>query len=197
MMLTKKIMSADEYALGPNLVKRVVPMAVAGDGMFEGYASLFGIVDLGGDEVMPGAFRASLARRDAKHVRMLWQHDPASPIGTWVSMTEDARGLKVKGQLNLAVARAREALALMREGAVDGLSIGFRVKRASKARTGGTRKLMELDLWEVSIVTFPMLPQARVSAVKRERAPLRSGASLQPPTRDVVTLMRRAAALMK
>ncbi|MDB5596764.1 MAG: peptidase [Hyphomicrobiales bacterium] len=195
-MLTKKIMSADEYACGPNLTKRAPPMAVAGDGMFEGYASLFGIVDLGGDEVMPGAFRTSLARRDAKHVRMLWQHDPASPIGKWLSMTEDARGLKVKGQLNLAVARAREALALMRDGAVDGLSIGFRVKRASKSRGGSTRKLMELDLWEVSIVTFPMLPQARVSAVKRERAPQRV-ANLQPPVGDVATLMRRAAALMK
>jgi HK97 family phage prohead protease len=123
-------------------------------------------------------------------VRMLWQHDPASPIGSWISMSEDARGLKVRGQLNLAVARAREALALMREGSVDGLSIGFRVKRASKPPRGGIRKLLELDLWEVSLVTFPMLPQARVSAAKRSPAP-------PQVTGEVATLMRRAAALMK
>ena len=78
----------------------------------------------------------------------------------------------MKGRLNLAVARAREALALLREGAVDGLSIGFRVKTARKSATGGVRRLIDLDLWEISIVTFPMLPQARVTSVKR--APARS-----------------------
>lgn len=80
---------------------------------------------------------------------------------------EDGRGLKVKGRLNLAVARAREALALIREGAVDGLSIGFRVKTAQKSRGGGIRRLLEVDLWEISIVTFPMLPQARITQVKQ------------------------------
>jgi HK97 family phage prohead protease len=142
-------------------------LSLRADGMFEGYASIFGLVDLGGDQVAPGAFAQSLARRSARQVRMLWQHDPAAPIGSWLSIEEDWRGLKVKGQLNLAVARAREALALLREGAVDGLSIGFRVKTARKMASGGVRRLVELDLWEISIVTFPMLPQARITAVKR------------------------------
>lgn len=137
-----------------------------GEGLFEGYASLFGIVDLGGDEMAPGAFRRTLERRGAPNIRMLWQHDPSMPIGTWLSMAEDGRGLKVKGRLNLAVERAREAFALMREGAIDGLSIGFRVKTARKAATGGVRRLIEVDLWEVSLVTFPMLPQARVTSLK-------------------------------
>jgi HK97 family phage prohead protease len=142
-------------------------LSLRADGMFEGYASVFGLDDLGGDQVAPGAFSQSLAKRSARQVRMLWQHDPAAPIGSWLSIEEDWRGLKVKGQLNLAVARAREALALLREGAVDGLSIGFRVKTARKMASGGVRRLVELDLWEISIVTFPMLPQARITAVKR------------------------------
>jgi uncharacterized protein len=141
------------------------PPAVDGDGLFEGYASLFGIADLGKDVVAPGAFSDSLARRGPAGVRMLWQHDPAEPIGRWLSIAEDARGLKVRGRLNLAVARAREVHALMREGAVDGLSIGFKVERAAR-RSGGLRRLEKLDLWEISIVTFPMLPGARVAAVK-------------------------------
>ncbi|MDB5546466.1 MAG: peptidase [Hyphomicrobiales bacterium] len=142
-------------------------LSISEDGVFEGYASIFGLVDLGGDQVAPGAFAQSLTRRGARQVRMLWQHDPASPIGSWLSIEEDWRGLKVRGRLNLAVARAREALALLREGAVDGLSIGFRVKTARKTAGGSVRRLLELDLWEISIVTFPMLPQARVTTVKR------------------------------
>ena len=142
-------------------------VSLGADGVFEGYASVFGLVDLGGDQVAPGAFARSLATRSARQVRMLWQHDPAAPIGSWLSIEEDWRGLKVKGQLNLAVAKAREALALLRDGAVDGLSIGFRVKTARKTAGGGVRRLLELDLWEISIVTFPMLPQARVTTVKR------------------------------
>ncbi|ACK82569.1 HK97 family phage prohead protease [Methylorubrum extorquens] len=130
------------------------------DGHFTGYASLFGVPDLGRDTVAPGAFAASLARRGARGVRMLWQHDPAEPIGSWLSLKEDGRGLRVAGRLNLAVQRAREIDALMREGALDGLSIGFRVVRASPERGG--RRLIAVDLWEVSLVTFPLQPNARV-----------------------------------
>ncbi len=85
-------------------------------------------------------------------------------------MREDARGLFVRGRLTTEVARAREVLALMRAGAVDGLSIGFRtVKGRADAKTG-VRRLLEVDLWEISVVTFPMLPAARVSAVKGAEA---------------------------
>jgi uncharacterized protein len=141
--------------------------AIDADGVFEGYASLFGIADLGKDVVMPGAFSDSLKKRDASAIRLLWQHDPAMPIGRWISIEEDRRGLRVRGKLNLAVERARDIHALMREGAVDGLSIGFRVERARAERPTGLRRLEKLDLWEISVVTFPMLPGARVESVKR------------------------------
>lgn len=143
------------------------------DGAFEGYASLFGIADLGKDVVDRGAFRDSLVRRGAAGVKMLWQHDPTEPIGRWLELREDSRGLYVRGRLSLAVERAREIHALMRDGAVDGLSIGFRSQRARTEPRSGLRRLQKVDLWEISLVTFPMLPQARVSAVKALRPPLR------------------------
>jgi HK97 family phage prohead protease len=145
----------------------VPPTAVDAVGVFEGYASLFGEADLGKDVVMPGAFRDSLKTRGAAQVRLLWQHDPAQPIGRWLSIAEDLRGLRVRGQLNLAVERARDIHALMRDGAVDGLSIGFRVERARAERPTGLRRLEKLDLWEISVVTFPMLPGARFETVKQ------------------------------
>jgi HK97 family phage prohead protease len=164
--------------------------AVGLDGAFEGYASLFGLADQGGDVVMPGAFRQSLARRGAAGVKLLWQHDPATPIGVWLSIEEDARGLKVVGQLDLAVAKARELHALMRSGAVDGLSIGYRTERSRKDPRNGNRRLERVDLWEISLVTFPMLPQARVSAVKGLRQRYRILATNED-TR-LIRAMRRA-----
>ncbi len=139
---------------------------VSAGGGVEGYASLFGVEDQGRDMVMPGAFRASLARRPAADVRLLFQHDPAQPIGVWEEIREDARGLYVRGRLIEEVARAREVLALIREGALDGLSIGFHARKASRDARTGQRRLHEIDLWEISIVTFPMLPGARVAAMK-------------------------------
>lgn len=136
-------------------------------GAFEGYASLFGLVDMGRDEIMPGAFRESLARRGPAQIKLLWSHDAREPIGIWERADEDSRGLKVAGRLNLSVTRAKEIHALMREGAIDGLSIGFRTQRAVTDRKTGVRRLFKVDLWEISLVTFPMLPQARVSSVKR------------------------------
>jgi HK97 family phage prohead protease len=146
-------------------------------GLFEGYASLFGVADLGRDVVEPGAFRESLARRGARGIKLLWQHDPGEPIGRWLALAEDARGLKVRGQLNLAVGRAREIHALMREGAIDGLSIGFRTERARTDVKSGLRRIAKVDLWEISLVTFPMLPGARVGAVKRSPVPEPEAAS--------------------
>ena len=141
-------------------------LAVAEDGTFAGYASLFGNTDLGRDMVMPGAFAASLRRRGTGGVKMLYQHDPAEPIGVWEEIREDDRGLWVKGRLSVGVARAREVLSLMRDGALDGLSIGYRTVRGRNDRKSGVRQLIEIDLWEISVVTFPMLPEARVEAVK-------------------------------
>lgn len=137
------------------------------DGSFEGYAALFGRVDLGRDLILPGAFARSLNERGASGVRMLFQHDPAEPIGTWLAIREDATGLFVRGRLTLDVARAREVLALMRAGAIDGLSIGFRTVEGRTDPRSRVRHLVRIDLWEISIVTFPMQPEARIAAVKR------------------------------
>ncbi len=127
----------------------------------EGYASLFGQADQGGDVVQRGAYQGSLTT--GRKVKMLWQHDPAQPIGVWDELREDERGLYVKGRLLDSVEKGREAAALIAAGAIEGLSIGYRTKRAVKD-AGGKRVLMELELWEVSLVTFPMLPSARVAA---------------------------------
>jgi HK97 family phage prohead protease len=130
-----------------------------------GYASLFGATDQGGDVVQKGAYGASLTRlaKAGSGVKMLWQHDPSRPIGVWDEVREDGKGLYVKGRLILEVQAAREAQALLQAGAIDGLSIGYRTVRSEKA-AGGQRLLHEIELWEVSLVTFPMLPEARVQA---------------------------------
>lgn len=140
-------------------------MRLEDDGRIEGYASLFGAVDAGGDIVLPGAYAASLKRLAGRGgaVKMLWQHDPAQPIGVWESVAEDGRGLYVKGRLLNAVEKGREAAALLAAGAIDGLSIGYRTVRAERDGKG-RRLLSELELWEVSLVTFPMLQNARVGA---------------------------------
>lgn len=133
--------------------------------VIEGYASLFGQTDQGGDIVQQGAYGASLAglKQAGRSVKMLWQHDPAQPIGVWDELREDGKGLYVKGRLLDSVEKGREAAALIAAGAIEGLSIGYRTKRAVK-NPQGKRVLTELELWEVSLVTFPMLPNARVAA---------------------------------
>ncbi len=137
----------------------------AGGTQISGYASLFGDVDQGGDVVQAGAYAASLKTVAAagRSIKMLWQHDPTQPIGIWDEVREDAKGLWVKGRILGDVAKGREAAALIAAGAIDGLSIGYRTIKATK-NTKGQRLLSELELWEVSLVTFPMLPSARVGA---------------------------------
>ena len=146
-------------------------LALAPDGTVSGYASLFGIADQGGDIVQKGAYAGALARlkREGRAVRMLWQHDPAQPIGIWEELREDGRGLFVKGRLLCEVQKGAEAAALVAAGAIDGLSIGYRTLRAEK-NAKGQRLLHELELWEVSLVTFPMLPEARVRSKAEDSA---------------------------
>jgi HK97 family phage prohead protease len=137
-------------------------------GEFEGYASTFGNVDRGGDVVEAGAFAKTL-KKGASKVKMLFQHDPSQPLGKWLEMAEDRKGLWVKGKLNLEVQRSRETLALMKDGAIDSLSIGFRaIKSAPGDAAGVFRKLLEVDLWEISLVTFGMNERATVRAVKED-----------------------------
>ena len=134
-------------------------------GVIEGYASLFNVVDSGGDIVAPGAYRASLERLAAedRKIKMLWQHDPNAPIGIWDDVREDDKGLYVKGRVIQDVTKGREALKLIEAGAVDGLSIGYRTINAYKDNNG-RRILQKVELWEVSIVTFPMLPSATIAS---------------------------------
>jgi len=115
--------------------------------------------------VAAGAYGASLERlaEAGRRVKMLWQHDPAQPIGVWDEVREDGTGLWVKGRILTEVARGREAAALVASGAIEGLSIGYRTLKATR-NDKGQRLLQELELWEVSLVTFPMLPSARVGA---------------------------------
>ncbi|MEM1360140.1 MAG: HK97 family phage prohead protease [Pseudomonadota bacterium] len=133
--------------------------------VIEGFASLFGTPDQGGDIVVKGAYAKSLETLTEKGraVKLLWQHDPAQPIGVWDEVREEDRGLYVKGRLLTDVARAREAACLIEAGALDGLSIGYRTVKSQRDESG-RRLLTELDLWEVSVVTFPMLPEARIGA---------------------------------
>jgi len=146
-----------------------VPLsAQPGSGVFSGYASLFNQRDASGDIVMPGAFHQSLLRRPAEDIRMLFQHDPAEPVGTWLEVRETQRGLYVLGRLNKFVQRGRELLALLESGGIDGLSIGFKTLSARKDKATAARLLTKIDLWEISFVTFPMLDGARVSAVKSD-----------------------------
>lgn len=143
------------------------------EGTIEGYGSVFGLLDRGGDIVEPGAFKASLAewRKRKQLPSMLWQHDSSSPVGVWTEMVEDDKGLKVKGELILDVPQAAVARALMKRGAVKGLSIGYRTKEAEVDRVTGARRLKKVDLWELSLVTIPMLPEAQITGVKGDFEP--------------------------
>ena len=140
-------------------------------GSFEGYASLFGVPDLSRDIVVAGAFRETILKSGPESVRLLWQHDPSEPIGIWTALQEDSKGLFARGRLNLETQRGRELDALIRQGAVNGLSIGFRTKRARRNANGFGRDLLAVDLWEISLVTFPLLPDARLMRASQNHMP--------------------------
>lgn len=146
--------------------------AVDDDGLFSGYGSVFGEVDSYREVVAPGAFAESLSQIAAKGrpVPVLWQHRSGEPIGVYTSLSEDARGLKVEGQLVLEVGRAKEAHALMKAGAVSGLSIGYYVREDSWDEKERIRTLKKVDLVEVSLVTFPANDDARVDTIKSKLA---------------------------
>ncbi len=183
------------FARAPVLDAKFTPLAFKSlddTGLFEGYASLFHREDLGHDVIQPGAFQASLAQRGPAGIKMLFQHDPNQPIGLWELIREDVRGLFVRGRLMPEVARAREVLALMKAGALDGLSIGFKPISARRDAKSGIRRLFKVDLWEISIVTFPMLPEARVAAVKS-----RPFAARTPTERDFERWLTRDAGLSR
>ncbi len=142
--------------------------ATGDDGTVEGYGSVFGVRDTYADVIASGAFGASLAAHKAAGTMpaMLWQHDSDEPCGVWDEMSEDGKGLKVKGRLAMETVKGREAYALLKMGALSGLSIGFVSKQWSYDRDTEVRTLTEIELWEVSLVTFPANGKARVTGVK-------------------------------
>lgn len=135
---------------------------IRSDLRISGYASLFGQADMSGDVVQPGAFAACLLGMTAR-LPMLFGHETTEPIGVWDRIFEDRTGLFVSGRLIGGHQKNNRTARLIREGALSGLSIGYRVKRASRKGTG--RNLIELDLWEVSVVAFPMLRSARITQI--------------------------------
>lgn len=143
-------------------------LAISNDGRFSGYASIFNRQDAGGDIVMPGAFTRTLEKRRDR-IRMLFQHDPRQPVGIWDDMREDDRGLLVAGRLAAGIPRVDAVRRMIEGGALDGLSIGFRTIKAT--RQDGARKLWRVDLFEISIVTSPMLPGARIRSSVVEASP--------------------------
>ncbi|WP_312084566.1 HK97 family phage prohead protease [Brevundimonas sp.] len=139
---------------------------VTDEGVISGYGSLFGVRDDYGDEVAPGAFAKSLKARKGKPVPMLREHSPSRVIGGWTEFAEDEKGLKLTGRLALDTVDGAETHRLIKAGFLDGLSIGFNTIRATDDDAG--RVLKEVNLWEVSVVTFPALTPARIDAVKAQ-----------------------------
>lgn len=138
------------------------------DGLIEGYGSVFNVVDSYDDIIAKGAFLNSIAEHKAAGTMpaMLWQHDSDKPIGIWTEISEDGKGLKLKGQLALETALGKEAHALLKMGALNGLSIGFMSRKSMYDEMTDVRTLLEVELWEVSLVTFPANTAARITNVK-------------------------------
>ncbi|AHJ66363.1 HK97 family phage prohead protease [Granulibacter bethesdensis] len=145
--------------------------SLAEDGSFEGYGSAFGVIEESyGTRFAPGAFSNTLAmsRRSGTMPKLLWQHDPSQPIGVYTAISEDTRGLRVQGRLTMQVQRAQEAYALLKDGALDGLSVGFRTNKYDFDDTTGIRTITDASLFEISIVTFAANPGARVDNVRSD-----------------------------
>ena len=160
--------------------------AIGADGTVEGYGSVFGVRDNYDDVIAKGAFIQSLKDHKAAGTMpaMLWQHDADKPIGVWTEMVEDEKGLRIKGQLAMETVKGKEAHALLKMGALNGLSIGFMSKEWAYDRDTEVRTLTAIDLWEVSLVTFPANQKARVTNVK-------SADELQAP-KDAEKVLRDA-----
>ena len=160
---------------------------VGENGTFSGYASVFGVKDAYSEIVAPGAFKKSLAqhRSEGTFPAMLYQHDPSRPIGVYSEMREDEKGLFVRGKLALDTPDGKTAHALLKMGALNGLSIGFMPVKSTYDEEKRERTLTEIDLWEVSLVTFPANGKARVESVKANIAEMTRFADVERYLRDV------------
>jgi HK97 family phage prohead protease len=141
-------------------------IALNEEGKFSGYASVFNVPDRQNDIVLPGAFKRTLIERGGE-VKLLWQHSFEEPIGVIENLYEDNTGLFMEARLLLDVSRGKEAYSLLKAGAVEGLSIGYTVTQYDYAPKTGHRLIKDVDLWEVSLVTFPANAQAKVAKVKK------------------------------
>ena len=176
--------------------------AASEDGTIEGYGSVFGNVDEWDDIIAAGAFKNTIAAHKTAGTMpaMLWQHESDAPLGVWTEMSEDANGLRIKGKLCLETEKGKEALALLKMSAINGLSIGFVSKEWTYNNDTNIRTLTDIDLWEVSLVTFPANKKARVTNVKSagelnapkdaERVLRESGFSKSDATAFVSRVMR-------
>lgn len=135
------------------------------DGTFTGYASVFNVIDSQNDAILKGAFEKTIKKRKGD-IKMLWQHKVDEPIGNFIYLREDSHGLLVKGKLMLDVQRAKEAYALLQSGVINGMSIGYAVLEADYNDEIGVRLIVEVDLFEVSLVTFPANEDAVITSVK-------------------------------
>lgn len=165
------------------------------DGTFTGYGSVFNVKDRGMDIVLPGAFAESLAehKRRGTVPALLWQHNPDEPVGLWLEFKEDGRGLWCKGKLLTEFEKGRQAHVLMKHGALSGLSIGYdcQVWEWDESGRESVRRLKQIELWEVSVVTFPMCPEARVETVKRGAEAQRARLAAPPDhSRELADLAR-------
>ena len=138
------------------------------DGSFEGYASVFNNKDLGNDVIKQGSFSNTIKSKKPKQIKLLYQHKTDEPIGVIDSLAEDTRGLKIKGRLAMGTQKGREVFELMKMGALDSMSIGYRLSQDDYKYSDKLKKrtISNLDLMEVSMVTFPMNPKAKVTKVK-------------------------------
>lgn len=136
--------------------------------IFAGYACIFNHVDLGNDVIMPKAFEASLREKAPQNISMLWQHDPNQPIGRWEEMKIDQTGLFVVGRLSTDTSQGHDVAVMIEDNVVDGLSIGFKTRRAVQSAKQAARYIHEIDLWEISVVTFPMQLNARIKPQKTD-----------------------------
>lgn len=166
--MKKRLFERKDAGGGREVRSFVLQVKASEDGTIEGYGSVFGVLDNYDDVIAKGAFSATLAahKKAGTMPAMLWQHDADDPIGIWMEMAEDAKGLRVKGQLCLETAKGKEAHALLKMGALNGLSIGFMSKAWKYDAETDVRTLTEIDLWEVSLVTFPANEKARITNVK-------------------------------
>jgi HK97 family phage prohead protease len=161
------------HALLHDLSLKEAPEGVAPDGTFSGYASLFNVVDTDNDVMEKGCFRATLAaaRKAKRAPKMLWQHDRREPIGVWTDITEDEKGLRVTGRLVLETDFGAKAYALLKAGALDGLSVGFHIVKSVRDASRNVRRITEVDLREISLVTFGAMPGALIDGVKSATNP--------------------------